>query len=346
MSKKIYCFLCLMLVLGTLFQSCTNTTNDGENSDKEEDGPVLHQLDPSAGYCYQNTQLGVEEVFQLTITGNKIAGEGIRIYSITGSSFRLRIEGVFTSANEADVTVYAEQEKGNATVNVSHQEVWTFLDNRLEINGRKLKNAEGDFYFIRIYCPSKPNKDSTLYHSFGGFSEGYAVVSKFDFYGVVDKDWNVVIPMQYKDLGQVLEGKVTYYDENEVKWGFLDLEGNVLLPPKHVELMGFSEGRAAFLDDNGFWGFYDENLNVALQPIYDNVNFYKPDVNRKAFNEGLANVKMQGAGWNYINRDGEVVIGGDFVLAGGFKNGEAKVYGKGEYYINKSGKCVRNCPEE
>lgn len=338
--KSIY-YAVYALAFWVIWSGCTN---DGSSSNGTSKGnePITHTLDTTVGYCFQLSQNGIEEVLELVIKGNKIGGSGTRIYLGTQQVYYLTVGGVF-DGNTVDVTIQATNER-DAKKSFVHAEIWTFEEERLQIKNRKIKKLEGDFELHRIYCQSHPNSDSTRYNTIGEFNEGYAVVSKNGKYGVINEKGEITIPLSFRDIGIVREGSIVFYDEHIGLRGLLDINGNVLVEPKYVEMMAFDNGLAAFMTDEGKWGFLDRELNVAIKPKYKNINFFKPDYTRAAFNEGLANVQNMDETWNYINNKGEIVIAGEFIFANAFENGQARVFKNNKWYvINKAGKCIDNC---
>ena len=216
----------------------------------------------------------------------------------------------------------------------------------MKIKNRKIEGLEGDYQFYRVMCQTQPNKDTNRYDSFGGFNEeGYAVVSKKGKFGVLNKNKELSVPLSYRDLGVIREGAVSFFDEHIGLYGLLDAtNGKLLVEPQYIEIMAFSEGLAAVLTADGMWGFLNRDLEMAIEPKFVNVNFFKPDPYRNAFNEGLANVETEPGKWNYIDKTGQIVINGDFSYTKGFKNEEAEVYKDGKwYFINKGGNCSKNC---
>jgi len=341
--KLIYIYI-FIIGLSSLFWSCeTDVNNSNDPFIVEDEGPITHSLDTAVGYCFQMGKDGLEEQIEVEIHGNKIEGQGLRVYTHEQKRFRLVIEGII-DGEEAEVMIYASGGNKKAVESYEHRETWVLGEEELIVKNRKIKLAEGDFKFYRTTCRAYKNVDTTRYDSFSGFTEGYAVVSKKGYYGVINEKKELVIPTQYRDLGAVNEGTISFFDENTGLYGLLDVTGKVLVEAKYPEIHPFNEGLAAFLNEEGKWGFMNKDLEVVIEPIYMGINFFKPDPNRHPFYEGLANVQTANSKWNYINTKGEMVIAGNFLFAKSFVNGEAEVFKNNKWYtINKSGKCVKNC---
>lgn len=323
--------------------SCTtDDTNSGASNGV--DGPITHTLDTAVGYCFQLFENSIVEAVEIGIKGNKIEGEGNRVYLSNQTTYRLRIEGTLTG-NVAEVDIYATDVR-KTNKSFSHRETWEVDEDFLNIKNRKIEGLEGDYKCYRVMCQMEPNKDTNRYDSFSGFEEGgYAVVSKKGKFGVVNENNELTVPLFYRDLGAIREGTVSFFDQYIGLYGLLDVtNGKLLIEPKYTEMMAFSEGLAAVLTEEGKWGFLNRDLEMVIEPQFFNVNFFKPDPYRNAFNEGLANVETEPGKWNYIDKTGQIVIAEDFLYTRAFKDGEAEVYKDNKwYFINKGGKCIKNC---
>ncbi|BDS11255.1 WG repeat-containing protein [Aureispira anguillae] len=338
---KSNCYIFYALIFLTSW-SCTSDTGSGGATQNDGGGPITHTLDTAVGYCFQLSKDGVEEAIELGIYNNKIKGEGVRIYRANQAVYNLIAEGIL-EGNQAEMRIVATNSRDSKET-FTHIETWEINEDVLVAKNRKIKNLEGDYSFRRTYCHQHENSDTTLYDSFGEYFEGYAVVSKNGKFGLINEAGVLTIPLAFRDIGIVREGRITFYDEYLGLRGIMDVNGNVLLEPKYIELMAYSNGLAAFLSEEGKWGFLNLELEIAIEPKYTNVNFFKPDPTRQAFSEGLANVQVENDKWNYIDTKGNRVIAGDFLFTEPFKNGEARVFKNNKWYtINKAGKCIKNC---
>jgi hypothetical protein len=334
-----------VIYIAALFLTWACTSDESANGGSNgANGPFTHTLDTATGYCFQLFENSIAEGFELEIKGNKIKGAGRRVYLNTQTTYNLVIEGTL-DGNTAEVNIYGTDPRKTEKP-FTQRENWEIGEDFLKIKNRKIEGLEGDCEFRRIMCQTQPNKDTTRYDTFDGSNEnGYAVVSKAGKYGVLNKNNELSVPLFYRDLGAIKEGAVTFFDEHIGLYGLLDVtNGKLLVEPKYIEMTAFSEGLAAFLTEEGKWGFLNRDLEVAIAPKFQNINFFKPDPYRNVFNEGLANVETEPGKWNYIDKTGQVVIKEDFLYTKGFENGEAEVYKDGKwYFINKAGTCVKNC---
>jgi len=152
------------------------------------------------------------------------------------------------------------------------------------------------------------------YDFVGHFSEGLSVVSKYAGggkynYGAIDKEGNVVIPLQYRRMNAFKEGLALFWDGKGF-YGYVDRTGKVVIPPKYRDAHDFSEG-LAMVQINGKYGYIDKTGKVVIKPEYQG---YQGD-----FHEGLAVVSK------FIRYDSKLDMG--FVDT---------------YVIDKKGKIVLN----
>ena len=202
-----------------------------------------------------------------------------------------------------------------------------------------------------------------------GEIELYYLLEKDGLSGIVDKDFNTLVPVVYTDLTAAgfnihravayKDGKCGYIDihnnttidfqfeecglfqeglapvKSEGKWGYIDMDGNIVIPCQFDDAYHFSEGFAAVMIDNK-WGFIGETGEVVIEAKYNDVEY---------FSEGLAPV-MVGEEWGYINTKGEMVIEPRFENAFTFHDNQAMVYGFDDdddwdcHHINAQGEFI------
>lgn len=326
-------------VLLFLFMACKNGKNTPNTVDDNGNTATVE------GGCYHTAVDGWEEMVNIVYDGKTISGTGRRLNQKFNEMFNLVINGKIKSDGSFEVAINAQSTmEGKEGISESNFEVWRFDGRQLFVTNRRLSNFIGDMLFIKINCDGASKKDSSLYDSFFGFFEGYAVVAKNGQYGLVNDKWELVLPCTYKDLGIVTEGTIKYYDPEKGRHGVLDIEGNIIIEPKWDECTAFKEGVAAVLD-RGKWGFVNREGEFVQEPKYASVNIYQPIPSVHPFTEGLANVAIADAQWGYINPKMEVVIPFKFLFAEPFKNGIARVTEEGQkwYFIDKNGNCVKDC---
>lgn len=329
-----------LLLLSLSFSCSSDATTSNANNNQYN-----HTLDTTVGYCYQIHNKVLEEALEIKIDKNKLSGQGSRVYMKSQKIYSLRFEGTLED-NKAEVTVYATDPRKEGLPPVTHREDWTLSETQLLIERRNIEGQEGQFTYPRTRCQLYTNQDSTLFDILGSYNEGYAVVGRDGYYGLMKEDGTMTIPLLYRDLGNVSEGMLAFFDESLGMYGIMDVNGKILVDPQYVELMPFGEGLAAFMEEEGNWGFLNTELEVAIPAQFKGVHYYKGDPTRTAFHEGLANVQLDNNRWGFINKKGEVIIAGQFIYADPFEGGRARVFGDNKwYYIDKSGACVENCEE-
>lgn len=210
------------------------------------------------------------------------------------------------------------------------------------------------------------------------FSDGLAKVysNETKAYGFVDKSGSLVIPCEYKNVGEFHDGLAWVYDKANAYYGFIDKTGKLALPFQYSEVWGsFDNGiavvrigrRTAVIDKTGKevipQGYAyaarisSETLVVASLSEYGYANGYyfmnkAGQVVGKAvygsyngtpfhFVDGLAE-----NGNGYINESGELVIPRQYKDAGDFVDGYAVVKtGDGNYsVIDKTGRVTTTLP--
>jgi hypothetical protein len=85
---------------------------------------------------------------------------------------------------------------------------------------------------------------------------------KGDKWGYIDKQGEIVIPIQYDDAGFFSEGLARVRVNG--KYGFIDTKGNMVIPAVYDEAYGFSEGLAQ-VKINGKWRYIDKRNMQYLE---------------------------------------------------------------------------------
>ena len=209
------------------------------------------------------------------------------------------------------------------------------------------------------------------------FRNGTAAVRiKGNKWGIINEKGNWVILPKYDLVLNFSEGLAGAIQDN--KLGFIDSKGNWVIQPQflgalcytygkydtfnwknHIcsERSEFHEGLAPVYYDKIYKVYFDSNSYTAVMPenypveqhlldkavfgeIKDNKFYIKSNITDKKKQQlskgNLYEILIAG----YIDKQGNVVIKGDFYPAGGFSEGLAKIK-KGEYgYIDKKGKIV------
>jgi len=175
-------------------------------------------------------------------------------------------------------------------------------------------------------------------------------------YGLIDKNKNIVLPMQYRAVmytyepgiyivkdTQDMEGLYNAFTKNFIttrdyyeielfvnglavakqnrflggpSWGAVDTKGKVVIPIDYDYLGAYLDGLMNFKKD-GSYGFLDRNNNIVIPNIYGNIS---------DFDGGLAPVQDKRTGkYGYINKEAITVIPSDYEEASNFSDGYAVV---------------------
>lgn len=191
-----------------------------------------------------------------------------------------------------------------------------------------------------------------LFESAGEFSEGLAPVAVNQQFGYIDKLRSFVIKPQYAEAGRFSEGLAAVRTRRETDdttfgpaggtWTFIGKDGKkrIDLPKNARHASDFAEGLAVIRVDGAQCGYVHTSGEIAIMPRF---------IECGNFSENLANVLNNSANWQYIDKQGRVVLDVldvPYHRVGSFKNGLAKVY-EGRYgseqsfgYIDKHGKQV------
>jgi hypothetical protein len=160
-------------------------------------------------------------------------------------------------------------------------------------------------------------------------------------YGFIDAAGRVVIKPQYDGALPFTEGLAAV--SLGKKWGFIDSSGKVVVPLSYFAVAPFSDGVAAVTLEDGTarpCGYIDHAGQYVIKP-------QNKFVCRK-FKEGFALVGVynETAGEDfdgYMNKQGELAIGGDYVRADPFSEGLALVISfENSVFINSEGETVIN----
>jgi len=191
--------------------------------------------------------------------------------------------------------------------------------------------------YINIYGQMTiPLKDGIVGYI---FSNGIAAVSNSKLkVGFIDNKGNQVLDFIYNEPGQYSEGMLKATFNGQV--GYVDLKGNVLIKHEYYGGKKFNENRV-FLAVQGPGLRYMWALANKKGEMYTAHKYYMA----RKMSEGLAAVKTD-TYWEYIDKEGQVVLKNRYRFADSFINNLAWVsrtlendigYGG---YINKEGKFI------
>lgn len=137
------------------------------------------------------------------------------------------------------------------------------------------------------------------------FGEGLAAVriKTHDSWGFIDRAGKTVLSPKYEQVDRFSEG-LCAVRENGL-WGYIDAKGQWVIEPRFAEARQFLEGLAAAREGER-WGYIDPSGAWAIQPVFDHFDAFGHPGNPHAFENGLAQVTLQGRRI-YINTQGERV---------------------------------------
>ncbi|GHU50910.1 hypothetical protein FACS1894127_6770 [Clostridia bacterium] len=191
--------------------------------------------------------------------------------------------------------------------------------------------------------------DVSQYDESNAFYGRFAVVSKNQKFGLIDKTGNEILPCQYDEVFNNKNGLI--WARKEDVYGFFDNFGREILGGmvfSEIESYNFKEllrsakkaGEFGIISENGVevLPFTYENMMVCdndIVAIYENGKWGYMNVGGNQitsfqfeipgrFSEGLAPVLMNGK-YGYINRLGEIVVSCKYLHASNFYNGVAIV---------------------
>lgn len=129
------------------------------------------------------------------------------------------------------------------------------------------------------------------YTSATDFHQGKAAVKDKTGWLFVDKSGKVLSQLDYN---QVDYGNQGFWMVNKNRrFGMLDADGVEVIPCKFKLLYKFKEDRCAFSVD-GFWGFFDTQGNITVEPDFALVWDYNEGLARALGRQGLEVLDLQG----------------------------------------------------
>lgn len=139
---------------------------------------------------------------------------------------------------------------------------------------------------------------SPQYDEIGWIKNGRIRVSKNGFSGIVDSLGWVIIPLEYKQLGDEFHNGLlmAYRDGN---WGYIDSAARTIIPFQFEEVRRFEKAIAG-VKRGMKYGFINRKAEWVLQPEFDFVDHYWAA-------DGLIKV-MKGKKFGFVNESGILAI--------------------------------------
>lgn len=121
-------------------------------------------------------------------------------------------------------------------------------------------------------------KIPATYKRVGYFHKGLATVTNDkNLKGIIDKKGNTIVPFEYESIGGFSNG-YAYVSKNN-KSGFIDRNGKLVVPMIYDQCRTFDNGFSIIR--NGYaYGIMDSTLKVIAPPIYDTYTYVHPNSNQ------------------------------------------------------------------
>jgi hypothetical protein len=155
-------------------------------------------------------------------------------------------------------------------------------------------------------------------------------------YGVIDTKGEYLISPQKKEIYNMGEGRIAFYNSTTKKWGIWDKNGNEILPATYDDISAYSCG-LALVEKNSKYGYIDKNGNEVIAPRY---------AGAMDFVENLAWIqKSSDSRVELIDKNGESImrLKEEEYPQSTFHNGLATIYNsddKETRYINKNNETI------
>ena len=155
-------------------------------------------------------------------------------------------------------------------------------------------------------------------------------------YGMYDENFKVVIPADYKSLGECSEDGLIWFSEDGKEYGYLDKDGKVVIPEQFDLTYNFADGIAVVKDKNAHYGVIDKKGNFL-------VDFQKKELQN--LGEGLVSFKNASTGkWGMMDKNGNEILNAKYDLISVFTCGLSEVKKNDKIgFINTKGEEVIPC---
>ncbi len=168
------------------------------------------------------------------------------------------------------------------------------------------------------------------------FANNIFKVSTNDNWGLIEVGNGIILPIEFKDIGPLYEGKARVCLEFDkvgwnkkkvaIKYGCINSKADFIIPLEFSFIDNFINGKAR-AKIGVKWGFIDEIGSVIIPFIYDEISNFK---------YGKARAKID-KNWGLIDEQGKIVVPFYYDAISDFQEGKAKVrLGSGEIDCFKS----------
>ncbi len=203
-------------------------------------------------------------------------------------------------------------------------------DDEEELSNKLFKVKKGEYWGVVNH-----NNDIIIpleYDYIGVSSNGVIKAKKNAKYGLINETGELLLPINYDNLEEYDHGIVKAQKDGE--YGLINVNGKILLPFDYDDLGEYSNC-IIVAKKYGKWGIIDEDGKIVIPFEYDYI--YHPKHNK------TIRAKSNGC-WGVINRNNEQIIPFVFDEIAAFINGRAKAKQYKWGIIDESGNTV--CPFE
>lgn len=154
-----------------------------------------------------------------------------------------------------------------------------------------------------------------------------------DVIGLINKKGEVVLPFEYRKIGEFSENGLIAVSDINYKWGYADKKGNVVIPCQYKDAGKFSDGLANVSLEDGNICYINEQGEVVVPPFIA----YRAG----EFHDGIAPIEFEKKKTSFINKKGEVVVPPSEGRCRNYTEGLFFVVGHdGGWLMNSQGKII------
>lgn len=148
----------------------------------------------------------------------------------------------------------------------------------------------------KFFINKKGEKVSKNYDKVLSFKKGYAIVSLNNKYGLINKNMEEVIPLNYDSIDYPSNDLILVEENGILKYINLDNQVVITLPKNIKEASSFKNGLAKVVMEGYKVGFIDKTGKMVINPIYNTASSFEND---------LASVSERSDGSTIIYRNGQ-----------------------------------------
>jgi|GEM_PF-6655797 len=166
---------------------------------------------------------------------------------------------------------------------------------------------EGDLVFQDYYHEGVCIVRQTI--KGGAIHEGKAY--DVNYYGLADKNHNIVVPVVYMSIESVWKNRALVVDK-DYNNGIIDFNNNVIIPFEYDIITSTSDGKTVAAFKHKKWAIFSSETGKRITPhFFDDISMHWTEGGPYHFNgfvDGHYCPVAINYKWGYINEQGEVVI--------------------------------------